>query len=63
MKNGILIMVVAFGFLGSSSAMAATDSASTVDEVVSWWEKYGKYWDDAVADSGSDDANKVASND
>ena len=61
MKKGFLGLLVVFFYLGTP--LMAADSASNVDEVVVWWEKYGKYWDDAVADSGSDDSVSVALND
>ena len=63
-KKGLLGLLVVFSYFGSPVLMAA-DSADTVDEVVVWWEKYGKYWDDVVvADSGTDNSSiSVASND
>ena len=61
-KNGLLGLLVVFSYFGSPVLMAA-DTADTVDEVVVWWEKYGKYWDDVVADSGTDNSISVASND
>lgn len=61
-KKGILGLLVVFSYLGSPVLMAA-DSADTVDEVVVWWENYGKYWDDAVADNSANDETSVALND
>ncbi len=61
-KKGLLCVFTAFIFIGSP-VLSAAESAATVDKVVTWWEQYGKYWDDAVADSGSDDKLSVASND
>jgi len=60
LKKGLLGLFVILSCLGSPLMLAAAESASTVDEVVVWWEKYGKYWDDAVADSGNDDSVSVA---
>ncbi len=62
LKKGFLSVLLMFFCLGSPMLMAE-DSAKTVDEVVVWWEKYGKYWDDVVADSGGDDSIFVALND
>ena len=61
-KKGFLIVLVAFTCLGAPTLMAA-DSASSVDEVVTWWEKYGKYWDKVVADNSDSDSMAVALND
>lgn len=60
LKKGLLGLIVGLSCLGSPLMVMAADSASTVDEVVVWWEKYGKYWDDAVADNGNDDGISVA---
>lgn len=66
LKNGILRVCLVLLFI-NSPVVQATDTASTIDEVVSWWEKYGKYWDDVtVADSSNKDTTDtttVSSND
>ena len=63
LRNGILRVFLVLLFI-SSPVIQAADTASTIDEVVSWWEKYGKYWDDVVVvDNSNDDTTTVASND
>ena len=61
-NKGFLGLLVVFSCVGSPVLMAA-DDASQVDEVVVWWETYGKYWDDVVADSGDNEKVSVALND
>jgi hypothetical protein len=46
LRNGFLSVFIVFIFT-NSPLFAATDSVDVVDEVVTWWENYGKYWDDA----------------
>lgn len=40
---GILLLTLCT--VSYSPPLIAEDSAKKVDEVISWWEKYGKYWD------------------
>jgi len=60
LKKGFLNVFIIFIFIGSP-LYAATESVDVVDEVVTWWEKYGKYWDDAVEDA--DTSEVIASSD
>jgi hypothetical protein len=60
LKKGFLSVFIVFIFMGSP-LYAAAESVDVVDEVVTWWEKYGKYWDDAVADTDTNEV--VASSD
>jgi len=61
LKKGFLSVFIVFIFMGSALSAADTESVAVVSEVVTWWEKYGKYWDDAVADT--DTSEVVASSD
>jgi len=42
---GVLLLTLCT--VSYSPSLFAEDSAKKVDEVISWWEKYGKYWDKA----------------
>jgi hypothetical protein len=60
LKKGFLSVFFVFIFI-NSPLLTAAESVDVVDEVVTWWEKYGKYWDDAVANADGNEV--VASND
>ena len=62
-KKGFLTVLFVFACSSTPTLLMAEDSASSVNETVTWWEKYGKYWDSAVADSGADESIAVALND
>lgn len=59
LKKGFLSILIMY-FLAGVPVVTADDSASNIDAVVTWWEKYGKYWDDAVAGKDNDEAISVA---
>lgn len=59
-KKGFLAVLFVFVCSSAPTLLMAEDSASSVNETVTWWEKYGKYWDNAIADSGADDSVAVA---
>lgn len=59
LKKGFLAIAITTTFILSSplQLIAAKDSATTVDEVVTWWEKYGKYWEEVKDTKSSSTSN------
>lgn len=50
MKGLLSMMVFSLGMVFCTPQLMAEESAKDVDEVVTWWEEYGKYWKKVEAD-------------
>ena len=44
-KGLLSSFVIVLCVVSYSPTIMAADSAKKVDEVITWWEKYGKHWD------------------
>ena len=44
-KGLIAVLIFSFFSLSYSPNVFAADSAKKVNEIIQWWEKYGKHWD------------------